>query len=117
VLWRMSGDNFNGPKEALDAITKMRHLCFQHWLKLDKPEKKKQGSNIYYVSVVVPDLANVVEFSTEDMATFGFFQNLITTENKAVAEKWRLSKRIADVAIMDNAVLADLELNDSVDDL
>lgn len=118
VLWRMSGDNFNGPKEALDAITKMRHLCFQHWLNLDKPEKKKQGSNVYYVSVVQADLANVVEFTSEDMATFQAFQTIITNENNAVAEKWRASKRISDVAIQDNAsILADLDLNDSVDDL
>lgn len=116
VLWRVSGDSFNAPKEALDVITKIRHLCFQHWLQLDKPERKKQGSNVYYVPTVTAVIDETVEFSTDDMATFSMFQQTIDRENSYVADKWRASKR-HETSVEDSSVLADLDLNDDISDI
>ncbi len=116
VIWRMAGKNFNAPKQSLDAITKVRHLWFQHWLKFGKLEREKQGSNVYYIiNQVEPVLNEELEFSTDDMGTFTMFQELIDKENAGVAEKWRTSKKSVETDIVD--IAAELDLNDSLEDL
>lgn len=116
-IWRTSRSNFNAAKNALDAITKMKHLYFQHWLQLDKPKREKNGSVVYYLINAEPILNKEVEFTSEDMLTFKHFQETIDRENKMVAEKWRNKKKQAEPFDLDRSALADLELNDPVDDI
>lgn len=117
VLWRTSRSNFNAAQDALNAISKMKHLYFQHWLQLDKPKREKNGSVTYYIINAEPILDTEVEFTKDDMITFKSFQEMIDRENKQVAEKWRAVKRQAEPFNLDRAALADLELNDDISDI
>ncbi len=117
VIWRTSRSNFNAANDALNAITKLRHLCFQHWLQLDKPKREKNGSVTYYIVNAEPILDKEVQFTAEDMVTFKEFQQIIDRENKQVAEKWRLSKRHAEPYNLEADALSALELNDDISDI
>lgn len=117
VIWRTSRSNFNAAKNALDAITKMKHLYFQHWLQLDKPKREKNGSVVYYLINVEPILDKEVEFTADNMATFREFQSIIDRENKQIAEKWRQAKKQQEPFNFDTEALKELELNDNISDL
>lgn len=118
VLWRTSRSNFNAAKNALDAITKMKHLYFQHWMQLDKPKREKNGSVTYYLVNADPILDKEVEFTSDDMASFKMFQEVIDRENKQVAEKWRQTKRHAEpFDLGSRSALSALELNDDISDI
>lgn len=111
VVWRMASSNFNAPKQALDIITSLKHQYFHHQLKLSL-KREKQGSTIYYLSLVEPNLADMLSFSAEDMSTFRMFQETIDRENKSILNKWKASKkgsRSTDDLI---DVSKELELND-----
>lgn len=112
VLWRMAGTNFNAPKVALDSITKLRHLSFQHDLILNT-KREKQGSNVYYTALVEAELAEVIEFTSEDGETYKSFQEYIDRENHFVLEKWKQAKKIS----TNEDVYSQLELNDDISNL
>lgn len=116
VLWKLSGGGFMAPKEAFDIMDKMKHLYFQHNLKLET-KKQKTGSTIYYDTVVTPELKTELTFTDDNMATFRMFQNLIDKENAWVASQWRAVKQAAVGSISDKELLSSLELNDNIDDL
>ena len=118
VIWDNAKSNFNAATEALDAITKMRHVYFQHWLFLGEPEMLKSGATTYFVAHAKPILDKDVEFTPEDVATFKMFQETIDRENSYVAEKWRQAKRHSEPFDLGSRnALADLELNDPIDDI
>jgi hypothetical protein len=117
VIWDTSRSNFNAAKNALDAITKIKHLYFQHWLQLDKPKREKNGSVVYYLVNAEAILDKEVEFTPEDMTTFKEFQMIIDRENKAVAEKWRNKKAKAEPFNLEADVLSELDLNDDISDI
>jgi hypothetical protein len=112
-VWEVSG--VNAPKDALDSITKLRHIFFQHWLVLDKLDRKKTGSNVYYEAHTTAILDKEVEFTKEDMAVFQSFRETIDRENRAISAKWRESKRSTEP--YDLEALKELDLNDDVSDI
>ncbi len=117
VLWKTQGSNFNAADDALKAITKMKHLYFQHWLVLGKLKREKHGSNVYYTTIAEPILDKEVEFTAEDMVTFKMFQETIDKENRAVAAKWRETKKQAEPYNLEADVLQELALNDGISDI
>jgi hypothetical protein len=92
VVFRLNGGNFMAPKDALAAITKMKHHFFQHYLKLTT-KRNKQGDNIFYDIVVNPTLDTTVPFTEEDLETFNLFQEVIERENSYISKKWTEAKR------------------------
>lgn len=116
-IWKTTGTNFNAAKEALDSITKIRHICFQHWLALDRLDRKKQGTVTYYEAHTTAILDKDVEFTKEDMAVFKSFKEVIDRENRFIVAKWTAAKRQAEPYDLERDALKDLELNDNVSDL
>lgn len=112
VLWKMRGTNFNAPKNALDSITKLRHLFFNHNLTLNT-KREKQGSNVYYTALVEADLANVIELTENDAEIYKMFQEHIDRENRYVLNKWREAKKITDSSdVMEQLELLDDDISD-----
>lgn len=116
-VWKMQGTNFNAVDEALKGITKIRHLFFQHWLSLDKLNRKKEGSVTYFEAVVSAILDKEVPFTKDDMETFNDFKELIAKENNAVLAKRRDSLKDNEPFDLEADTLKDLELNDDISDI
>jgi hypothetical protein len=89
VYWRLSGESFMVPQDAIDELNKNKRLMFNHNLDLGTPVRKQNGATIYYVPVVSVDLTKSVQFTANDMDLFTKFQETIKFENDAVLAKHR----------------------------
>ena len=88
VLWRVTGVQFNPVGNALQVITERKKLMFNCSLNLDS-QKKKNGSNVYYVSSIKVDADASIKFSKEDEITLGKFQTIINEENNDVLDLYK----------------------------
>lgn len=112
VTWKLSGTNFMAPKNAFDAITKMKHHFFQHNLLLST-KRQKNGATVYYEVLVDPVLNNEIEFTSEDIDTIKLFNETIDRENRYVVSKWKAVKNEA-VTQQDVDIASALRLDDEI---
>lgn len=114
VVWNMARSNFNAVKNSLDAVGKMKHHIFQHQYNLPATTKDKKGTTTFFLINVEPDLGTVLNFTSEDMATFKMFQDIIDRENKSIVNKWKASKKINSNNDSYISASKELELDDEV---
>ena len=91
VLWRVTGSNFTPVGESIQSLKNRKKLMFNHTLSLDT-ERRKAGSNVFYVSAIKVNQKEVV-FTKEDMELMQKFQNIIATENEDVVALWKDSNK------------------------
>jgi hypothetical protein len=87
VLWRVTGSNFVPVGDAMQSLKNRKKLMFNHTLSLDT-ERRKAGSNVFYVSTIKVN-QDEVTFTKEDMELMTRFQDTITTENEEVVGLWK----------------------------
>ena len=113
VFWRLSGESFMVPQDAIDELNKNKRLMFNHNLDLGTPVRKQNGATIYYVPVVSVDLTKSVQFTAADMELFTKFQETIKFENDGVLAKHRKAlgtgKRNTDAGDVLNVVSSTLD--------
>jgi len=87
VLWRVTGSNFTPVGEAMQSLKNRKKLMFNHTLSLDT-ERRKAGSNVFYVSSIKVN-QDEVKFTNEDMELMNKFQDIISSENEEVISLWK----------------------------
>ena len=92
VLWRVTGVQFNPVGNALQVISERKKLMFNCSLNLDS-QKKKNGSNVYYVSSIKVDADANIKLSKDDELAISKFQTIINEENAEVLELYRNSQK------------------------
>ena len=92
VLWRGTGVQFNPVGNALQAISERKKLMFNCLLNLDS-QKKKNGSNVYYVSSIKVDADANIKLSKDDELALSKFQTIINEENSEVLELYRNAQK------------------------
>ena len=109
VLWRVTGVQFNPVGNALQVITERKKLMFNCSLNLDS-QKKKNGSNVYYVSSIKVDADASIKFSKEDEITLGKFQTIINEENNDVLDLYKNAgkSKLKNADVIDAKVVEDI---------
>ena len=92
VLWRVTGVQFNPVGNALQVISERKKLMFNCSLNLDS-QKKKNGSNVYYVSSIKVDADANIKLSKDDELALSKFQTIINEENAEVLELYRNAQK------------------------
>ena len=92
VLWRVTGVQFNPVGNALQVISERKKLMFNCSLNLDS-QKKKNGSNVYYVSSIKVDADTNIKLSKDDELALNKFQTIINGENDEVLELYRNAQK------------------------
>ena len=110
VLWRVTGVQFNPVGNALQVITERKKLMFNCSLNLDS-QKKKNGSNVYYVSSIKVDADARIKFSKEDEITLGKFQTIINGENADVLDLYKNAQK----SKLKNADIIDAKMVEDID--
>ena len=87
VLWRVTGSNFTPVGEAIQSLKNRKKLMFNHTLSLDT-ERRKAGSNVFYVSNIKVNQMEVT-FTKENMELMQKFQETIATENEDIVSLWK----------------------------
>jgi len=87
VLWRVTGSNFTPVGEAIQSLKNRKKLMFNHTLSLDT-ERRKAGSNVFYVSNIKVNQMEVT-FTKENMELMQKFQEIVTAENEEVVSLWK----------------------------
>ena len=87
VLWRVTGSNFTPVGEAIQSLKNRKKLMFNHTLSLDT-ERRKAGSNVFYVSNIKVNQKEVT-FTKENMELMQKFQETIATENEDIVALWK----------------------------
>lgn len=87
VLWRVTGSNFTPVGEAMQSLKNRKKLMFNHTLSLDT-ERRKAGSNVFYVSSIKVN-QDEVKFTKEDMELMNKFQDIVSSENEEVISLWK----------------------------
>jgi len=87
VLWRVTGSNFTPVGEAIQSLKNRKKLMFNHTLSLDT-ERRKAGSNVFYVSNIKVNQKEVI-FTKENMELMQKFQETIATENEDIVALWK----------------------------
>ena len=87
VLWRVTGSNFTPVGEAMQSLKNRKKLMFNHTLSLET-ERRKSGSNVFYVSSITVN-QDEVKFTKDDMELMKKFQDIVTTENEEVVTLWK----------------------------
>ena len=87
VLWRVTGSNFTPVGEAMQSLKNRKKLMFNHTLSLDT-ERRKAGSNVFYVSSIKVN-QDEVKFTKEDMELMQKFQAIVSSENEEVISLWK----------------------------
>jgi len=110
VLWRVTGVQFNPVGNALQVITERKKLMFNCSLNLDS-QKKKNGSNVYYVSSIKVNADTSIKFSKEDEITLGKFQTIINEENADVLDLYKNAQKskLKNADIIDAKVVEDID--------
>ena len=92
VLWRVTGVQFNPVGNALQTISERKKLMFNCVLDLDS-QKKKNGSNVYYISSIKVNADASIKFTKDDEATLGKFQSVINDENAEVLDLYKNAQK------------------------
>ena len=92
VLCRVTGVQFNPVGNALQVISERKKLMFNCSLNLDS-QKKKNGSNVYYVSSIKVDADANIKLSKDDELALSKFQTIINEENAEVLELYRNAQK------------------------
>ena len=92
VLWRVTGVQFNPVGNALQTISERKKLMFNCVLDLDS-QKKKNGSNVYYISSIKVNADASIKFTKDDEATLGKFQSIINDENAEVLDLYKNAQK------------------------
>ena len=92
VLWRVTGVQFNPVGNALQSISERKKLMFNCALHLDS-QKKKNGSNVYYVSSIRVDADAGLKLTKDDETVLGNFQTIINDENNEVLDLYKNAKK------------------------
>mgnify|MGYP004447137075 FL=1 len=87
VLWRVTGTNFRPVNEVVKSI-KNRNKLIQNVNLLLGTKRKKTGNNVYYISDIGIDDAEV-EFTKDNFETMQMFSQIIKDENIEVIESWK----------------------------
>ena len=87
VLWRVTGSNFTPVGESIQSLKNRKKLMFNHTLSLDT-ERRKAGSNVFYVSAIKVNQKEVT-FTKENMELMQKFQEIISTENEDIVSLWK----------------------------
>ena len=87
VLFRVTGSNFTPIGESLKSLKGRDSLMQNHLLNLTT-NRKKAGSNVYYVSSVSVDTKEI-PFTKKDLEHMDMFNALIEEENIRVSEKYQ----------------------------
>ena len=87
VLWRVTGSNFTPVGEAMQSLKNRKKLMFNHTLSLET-ERRKAGSNVFYVSSITVN-QDEVKFTKDDMELMQKFQEIVTAENEEVVTLWK----------------------------
>ena len=87
VLWRVTGSNFTPVGEAIQSVKNRKKLMFNHTLSLDT-ERRKAGSNVFYVSAIKVNQKEVT-FTKENMELMKKFQDTISSENEDIVALWK----------------------------
>ena len=87
VLWRVTGSNFTPVGESIQSLKNRKKLMFNHTLSLDT-ERRKAGSNVFYVSDIKVNQKEVT-FTKENMELMQKFQETIATENEDIVALWK----------------------------
>jgi succinate dehydrogenase flavin-adding protein (antitoxin of CptAB toxin-antitoxin module) len=79
-------------------------------LNLDS-QKKKNGSNVYYVSSIKVDADASIKFSKEDEITLGKFQTIINEENNDVLDLYKNAQKskLKNEDIIDAKMVEDID--------
>lgn len=122
VLWRARGANFMPLSETLDSLSAQKKPFLFYKLSATL-NKKKKGSNVYYVAEFNVD-KDAVEFTSDDQELLHYFSDLVDKENKyvmsqydkALQDKGIVIDVTDDTTIVDNAI-ADIDgaLDDDLD--
>lgn len=117
-VWRTAGSAFMPVGETLQILTKAQRLSFQATIKLDKPERLKNGATIYYVPVLKADMQNVKPITESDLELLKKFQDTIDVENQQVITKHLAAKeKMAQNDIAEEIIEAGfIDINDFHDD-
>ena len=86
VLYRVSGLNYQPIGLAIESLGRSDKLMFRHNIALDT-ERKKTGSNVYYVAKTSID-GKAVDFSEKDSQTMDIFKAVMEKENLSVMESY-----------------------------
>ena len=92
VLWRVTGVQFNPVGNALQSISERKKLMFNCVLHLDS-QKKKNGSNVYYVSTIRVNADAGLKLTKDDETTLGNFQTIINDENSEVLDLYKSAQK------------------------
>ena len=87
VLWRVTGSNFTPVGESIQSLKNRKKLMFNHTLSLDT-ERRKAGSNVFYVSAIKVNQKEVT-FTKENMELMKKFQDTISSENEDIVALWK----------------------------
>ena len=87
VLWRVTGSNFTPVGESIQSLKNRKKLMFNHTLSLDT-ERRKAGSNVFYVSAIKVNQKEVT-FTKENMELIKKFQDTISSENEDIVALWK----------------------------
>jgi len=87
VLWRVTGSNFTPVGESIQSLKNRKKLMFNHTLSLDT-ERRKAGSNVFYVSAIKINQKEVT-FTKENMELMKKFQDTISSENEDIVTLWK----------------------------
>ena len=92
VLWRVTGVQFNPVGNALQSISERKKLMLNCALHLDS-QKKKNGSNVYYVSTIRVNADAGLKLTKDDETTLGNFQTIINDENNEVLDLYKNAQK------------------------
>ena len=99
VLWRARGANFMPLSETLDSLSAQKKPFLFYKLSATL-NKKKKGSNVYYVAEFNVD-KDAVEFTSDDQELLHYFSDLVDKENKYVMSQY-------DKALQDKGIVIDV---------
>lgn len=105
VLWRARGANFMPLSDTLDSLSAQKKPFLFYKLS-STLNRKKKGSNVYYVASFTVD-KDAVEFVPDDQGLLQYFSQLVDKENK-----WVMAEH--DKALQNKGVIIDSDISDAI---
>ena len=69
-------------------MAQLKRLPIQHTIDLATEERKLPNGNVFYLPTSTLDIANKVDLSEADQATFGDFMSWIQNYNQYIVKEW-----------------------------
>ena len=88
-IWEIDNrDAFKTLGLPFTKLAQLKRLPIQHTIDLATEERKLPNGNVFYLPTSTLDIANKVDLSEADQATFGDFMSWIQNYNQYIVKEW-----------------------------